>query len=148
MANTADWFSVDKEGLAKLLERKGKASAVLELIQNAWDEKGVTQVTITLTEAGVRGRSHLVVEDDAPDGFHDMTHINTLFAPSAKVTDATKRGALGKTWFDQPDQHQVDALLIHEFAHHKVREHLSEKYHDECCRLGALLRDSSVRLEK
>lgn len=92
MANTADWFSVDKEGLARLLERKGKASAVLELIQNAWDEKGVTQVTISLTEAGVRGRSHLVVEDDAPDGFHDMTHINTLFAPSAKVTDATKRG--------------------------------------------------------
>lgn len=87
-----DWFAVDKEGLARLLERKGKAHAVLELIQNAWDEQGVTRVSIRLENWGKRGRSYLEVEDDAPDGFADLSHAFTLFAPSGKVTDATKRG--------------------------------------------------------
>lgn len=87
-----DWFAVDKEGLARLLERKGKASAVLELIQNAWDEEGVTEVNVTLHDSPSRGRSLLIVEDDAPDGFADLTHAFTLFAPSGKVTDAAKRG--------------------------------------------------------
>jgi hypothetical protein len=87
-----DWFAVDKEGLASILERKGKASAVLELIQNAWDEDGVTRVSVTLHDAPKRGRSLLVVEDDAPEGFADLTHAFTLFAPSGKVTDAAKRG--------------------------------------------------------
>ena len=86
-----DWFTVDKEGLAALLERKGKASAVLELVQNAWDAPGVTTVSVTLTPSG-RGRAALVVEDDSPDGFADLTHAYTLFAPSAKVHDETKRG--------------------------------------------------------
>ena len=88
-----DWFTVDKEGLAALLERKGKASAVLELIQNAWDAYGTTLVTVTLTpHATARGRAELFVQDDSPDGFADLTHAFTLFAPSAKVHDETKRG--------------------------------------------------------
>ncbi len=32
------WFDVDKEGLAQLLEQKGRSAAVLELIQ-----KGITK---------------------------------------------------------------------------------------------------------
>jgi hypothetical protein len=32
------WFSVEKEGLAKILERKGKQFALAELISNAWDQ--------------------------------------------------------------------------------------------------------------
>jgi hypothetical protein len=28
-------------------------------------------------------------------------------------------------------------LLIHEFAHDKVSDHLSSKFHEECCRIGA-----------
>ncbi len=31
-----NWFEVAKEGLARLLERRGKHFAVLELLQNAW----------------------------------------------------------------------------------------------------------------
>ncbi len=38
MTNT--WFNVDKKGLAKLLEQRGKAFAVFELVQNAWDAEG------------------------------------------------------------------------------------------------------------
>lgn len=88
-----DWFAVDKEGLAALLERQGKSKAVLELIQNAWDAPGVTKVDVTLIpHQHLRGRAELIVEDDSPDGFTDLTHAFTLFAPSAKVHDATKRG--------------------------------------------------------
>lgn len=88
-----DWFAVDKEGLAALLERKGKAHAVLELIQNAWDAPGTTEVKVTLlSHATARGRAELAVEDNSPDGFADLTHAFTLFAPSEKVHDETKRG--------------------------------------------------------
>lgn len=88
-----DWFAVDKEGLAALLERKGKSKAVLELIQNAWDAPGTTRVDVTLIpHATARGRAELLVEDDSPDGFADLTHAFTLFAPSQKVHDETKRG--------------------------------------------------------
>lgn len=88
-----DWFAVDKEGLAALLERKGRTGAVLELIQNAWDAPGVTRVDVSLTpHATARGRAELEVTDDSPEGFKDLTHAFTLFAPSEKVSDETKRG--------------------------------------------------------
>src|SRR5262249_53900798 len=34
----------------------------------------------------------LSVEDDAPEGFHDLTHAYTLFAPSAKRGNPEQRG--------------------------------------------------------
>jgi hypothetical protein len=84
------WFDVDKEGLAALLRRRGAASAVLELVQNAWDTNA-TEVSVTLTkEPGALAR--LVVTDDDPDGFADLTHAFTLFAPSTKGAAPTKRG--------------------------------------------------------
>lgn len=56
-------------------------------------------------------------------------------------------GTLGKNWFEQPDQGAVDAILIHEFAHRKsVDNHFTERFYDECCRLGALMRDVPLRL--
>src|SRR5262245_10013990 len=85
-----DWFAVDKDGLARLMERKGKPTVVLELAQNSWDEDGTTEVDIRLAPHETRGYSRLVVTDNAPDGFADLTHAFTLFAPSRKVTDATK----------------------------------------------------------
>lgn len=83
-------FVVDKAGLAKLLERRGKAFAVTELIQNAWDEN-VTTVNVALTPT-TRGKWGLIVTDDSPDGFADIAHAYTLFAESKKKADASKRG--------------------------------------------------------
>jgi hypothetical protein len=85
------WFEVDKQGLAKILERRGKEFGLLELIQNAWDEPGVSSVTATLEYRG-RGRATLVVEDDAPEGFKDLSHAFTLFAESAKKSNPEQRG--------------------------------------------------------
>lgn len=86
-----NWFEVDKQGLAKILERKGKEFVVFELIQNSWDEPGVTRVTVSLEYRG-RNKALLVVEDDAPEGFKDLAHAFTLFADSAKKTNPEQRG--------------------------------------------------------
>jgi hypothetical protein len=53
---------------------------------------------------------------------------------------------LGHRWFDQGITEQVDALLIHELAHHWTGDHLSEDYHDALCRLAAKLK--RLALEK
>jgi len=87
------WFTVDKEGLAKLMERRGVGFVLTELLQNAWDEDGVTRVEASLAPVkGRRARARLVIEDDAPDGFQDLADAYTLFAESYKKADATKRG--------------------------------------------------------
>lgn len=86
------WFKVDKEGLAKILERRGVAFVLTELFQNAWDEDGVTRVDATLDPVAGKPFAILRVEDDAPDGFRDLADSFTLFAESYKKGDATKRG--------------------------------------------------------
>lgn len=84
------WFEVEKEGLAKLLERKGKAFALYELLQNAWDQD-VKKVKATI-ERPAHGYGIIRVEDDDPEGFANMNHAWTLFAESAKKDDPNKRG--------------------------------------------------------
>jgi hypothetical protein len=83
-------LTVDIAGLARLVERRGKDFAVMELVQNAWDED-VTRVDVVLEYLG-NGRTLLCVSDDSPDGFHDLSHAYTLFADSKKKGDAEKRG--------------------------------------------------------
>lgn len=84
-------FEVSKEGLAKLLERRGKAFAITELIQNCWDED-VTEVYVKLIPGGGRGMAYLEVSDNAPNGFADLSHAYTLFAESAKKSNPGQRG--------------------------------------------------------
>jgi len=86
------WFDVDKAGLGRQAEEQGKGRLVGELIQNALDEPGVTRIDVTLDLVPGQGLADLTVEDDAPEGFHDLTHAYTLFAPSAKRADPTRRG--------------------------------------------------------
>jgi hypothetical protein len=91
LAKKNSWFAVDKEGLGKLVERRGKAFVVFELLQNAWDCEDARQVDVKLTVLG-RGLVELVVADDNPEGFRDISHAYTLFAPSEKKGDALRRG--------------------------------------------------------
>jgi len=84
-------FEVDKEGLAKLLARRGIEFAVLELVQNALDEN-VTRVTVQLVASNTRGYYHLTVEDDNPEGFADLRDAYTLFAESRKKANPEQRG--------------------------------------------------------
>jgi len=86
------WFSVDKSGLGRQAEEQGKGRLVGELIQNALDEPGVTQIAVTLTLVPGQEMADLTVEDDSPSGFADLSHAYTLFAPSAKRGNPEQRG--------------------------------------------------------
>lgn len=86
------WFDVDRKGLAKLLNGRGIEFVIFELIQNAWDEKDVTRVEVTLEPANEKGFAKLIVMDDAPEGFKDLRHAYTMFAESAKKNNPDQRG--------------------------------------------------------
>ena len=88
MAN--QWFDVSKEGLSKLLEGQ-HAKLVLELVQNALDTEA-TSVSVILEPIPNSPSVNVMVSDDDPDGFKDLSHAYTLFAESEKKSDPTKRG--------------------------------------------------------
>lgn len=87
-----EWFTVDREGLAKLLQRKGIAHIILEPLSNAFDEAGVTRVDVTLKRIPGTRLAQLVVTDDSPEGFADLSHSYRLFAESRKKANAGQRG--------------------------------------------------------
>lgn len=87
-----NWFDVDRKGLAQLIERKGKVALLFELIQNSIDADGTTEVRVFLNPIPGVPKVTLVVEDNSPDGFHDLRHAWTLFASSNKKGDPKKRG--------------------------------------------------------
>src|SRR3954469_24018063 len=89
-------FEVDKEGLRKLLAKRGAGFALFELTQNSWDEDA-TRVDVSMgwlrsPEADAPGLAFIQVQDDDPEGFTDLAHAYTLFAESEKKADAEKRG--------------------------------------------------------
>ena len=59
--------------------------------QNGWDEPGVSKVSVPLEHRG-RNKALLVVEDDAPEGFKDLSHAFTLVASSSKKANPEQRG--------------------------------------------------------
>jgi hypothetical protein len=85
------WFEVDRKGLAKILERRGKSFAILELIQNAFDED-IESCAVRVEPIEGTSRVRLTVEDDSPEGWRNLSDAFTLFADSKKKTDPTKRG--------------------------------------------------------
>lgn len=90
--STKTWFEVDKEGLAKLLERKGKEFVLYELIQNAWDTNAKFVDVHLSQDQTLRGYAEIEVLDDHPEGWKDLTHAWTLYAESEKKGNAEKRG--------------------------------------------------------
>jgi len=81
-------FEVSAEGLKKLI--KDKARLILELVQNAWDEKSST-IRVGIEKVG-RGTYMIVVTDDNPEGFKDLSHAYTLYADSEKKKNPDQRG--------------------------------------------------------
>jgi len=87
------WFEVDKGGFKQLMDGKDKSFILRELIQNAFDEPGVTKCVVTVVpyDRGVPYAT-VTVEDDAPEGFYDISHSYTLFSNTRKRKDASQRG--------------------------------------------------------
>lgn len=88
----AQKFDIDTKGLAKLVARRGMGHIVHELWQNAADEAGVTTIQLTIEPVPNTPEIMVKVEDDAPEGFKDLSHAYTLFAESSKKNDPQKRG--------------------------------------------------------
>lgn len=86
----SNWFTVDKGGLAAILERRGKVFALFELIQNSWDS-GASRVDVKLDPVAGQPYAMLGVADDG-EGFADLGHAHTMFARSSRAADPTKRG--------------------------------------------------------
>jgi hypothetical protein len=89
---TKQWFDVDRAGLGRQAEEHGKGRLIGELVQNALDEPGVTQIAIALALVPGRPLADLTVEDDSPEGFRDLAHACTLFAPSYNRQNPEQRG--------------------------------------------------------
>jgi hypothetical protein len=87
-----EWFSVDRSGLGKQAEEHPKGRLIGELVQNALDETGVTQIAVALVPVPGRPLADLTVEDDSPEGFRDLSHAWTLFAESYKRGNPEQRG--------------------------------------------------------
>jgi hypothetical protein len=83
-------FAVDRAGLARKLASCPKAFVLYELLQNAWDEEA-TEVWVIVTMVG-RGICRIVVADNSPEGFADLSSVYTLFRDSKKAADPAKRG--------------------------------------------------------
>ncbi len=91
MEDKRNWFDVDKEGLARIVRRKGLAFIGYELVQNCLDT-GAKRVEVKLLPIPNVPKVAIYVFDDDPDGFKDLSHAFTLFAESEKKADPTKRG--------------------------------------------------------
>jgi hypothetical protein len=92
MMTKNDWFRVDKDGLAQVYARRGPAAPFFELISNAWDEEGVTEVRLRVTAVPNSPTVVVSCEDDSTRGFDDLEEARVLFAPSKKKTEAEQRG--------------------------------------------------------
>ena len=95
MNNTA-WIEVDRAGLAQVIADRPKSFLLFELIQNALDED-VTLVDVKVERLD-NGLHRIEVADDSPDGYQDIRHAWTLYAPSKKIL-----GRRAPTELLQPD---------------------------------------------
>jgi hypothetical protein len=86
------WFDVSRAGLGKQASEHSKGRLIGELVQNSLDEVGVTCIDIRLEPVPGRPLADLTVEDDAPEGFRDLSHAYTLFAESYKRANPDQRG--------------------------------------------------------
>lgn len=87
-----DWFTIDRKGLSKLIERRGKIALLFELVANALDADGTTRVEVVLEPEDGVPHAAVIVRDDAPGGFADLSHAWTIFAESERKAHPQKRG--------------------------------------------------------
>ena len=91
---TTDWFAAHKDGLRqiaeRLVERRGFGILAGELYQNVRDTDA-TECLMTLELIPGKPQAHLVCEDNG-EGFPDLTHAWTIFAPAPKRTTPPKQG--------------------------------------------------------
>src|SRR5208283_4613860 len=89
-----EWFSTSKNGLQKQAKERGASKVFIELVSNALDERqsGMTTVNIEIAPMDGQPLAKVVVEDNSPVGFRDLSHAYTIFAESYKRGSPELRG--------------------------------------------------------
>jgi len=85
-------FEVDPKGLRKLLAGRDYGFIINELAQNAFDEEGVTDLTIEVRPIEGKRQVQVLVSDNSPNGFRRLSDAWTLFAESYKKGNPLQRG--------------------------------------------------------
>ena len=85
-------FEVDPKGLRKLLAGRDYGFIINELAQNAFDEEGVTDLTIEVRPIEGKRQVQVMVSDNSPNGFRRLSDAWTLFAESYKKGNPLQRG--------------------------------------------------------
>jgi hypothetical protein len=83
------WFTVDQKGFRALQIGKPKHHIIRELLQNAFDENITICDVKTSYDDGI---VTIVVNDDSPQGFRDITDAYTLYKDTYKRKEPEKRG--------------------------------------------------------
>jgi hypothetical protein len=92
MKRTPGWLAVDEDGLRDIRENTPKSAIAFELISNAFDTNASFCDIEIKPIAGRKDYFTIIVKDDDPEGFIDLTHAYTLFAKSIRKGDTSKRG--------------------------------------------------------
>ncbi|MHB9081977.1 MAG: hypothetical protein ACYC3X_31315 [Pirellulaceae bacterium] len=90
-----EWFSTSRSGLRKQVKERGAARIFLEVAaSNPLDERenGMTTITIQVEPVDGQPLANVVIEDNSPTGFKDLTHAYTIFAESSKRGNPELRG--------------------------------------------------------
>ncbi len=91
---SSEWFSTSRHGLQKQAKERGAPTVFIELVSNALDERdsGMTTVNIEIAPIECRPLAKVVVDDNSPVGFRDLSHAYTIFAESYKRGNPELRG--------------------------------------------------------
>lgn len=74
-----NWFDIDKQGLAKLMDGRPKSFIIAEMYQNPVDTNA-KRVEMRLEKLPGTPKAKLTVIDDDPEGFQNFSHAWTMFA--------------------------------------------------------------------
>jgi len=86
-----NWISIDEDGYEQQLARLPKHTVLFELIQNGIDQE-TAEVRASIRPLPNRPVCEIIVEDDDPEGFRDLSSAYTMFAASDKRKNPEKRG--------------------------------------------------------
>jgi hypothetical protein len=92
---SSEWFLTSRSGLRKQAKERGAPHVFLEVAaSNPLDEReaGMTSIIIEVEPVKDRPLARVVVEDDSPVGFRDLSHAYTIFAESYKRGNPELRG--------------------------------------------------------
>ena len=87
------YLTIDRAGLRSVTD---PLSIFPEVIANTFDAKDVSDVYFLAEPVRNRSRVKVTVIDNAPEGWANLDHAVTMYAPSTRRDDAAKRGRFNR----------------------------------------------------